>query len=239
MTRLSHIASETRRLLGRMPETKLHNLQDALVELCEAHWREIRGPEPADSLAHALWTATPTLADLYIDLYRLDDMRLEELLDRLDPLRGMAALVLAEIERGDAEGIHVAYETLMILQTPAAAQDYAACIAQALRGELKVKKRRRKTKREPLCKALITLVDQTGRHDLKAITETMRLLADNQAAADQSLNQLRTAIAECGIEFSRIEDDHVHFNLHERQHKPLRLHRILDLLLEIRQARIG
>ena len=239
MTKLSHIASEARRLVGRVPESKLRTLQDDLTNLCENSWREIRGPEPDSPLTHALWSATPPLSDLYIGLYGAGDMRLEEVLGRLTPSRGLAVLVLAEIERGDTEGVQIAYESMMIFETPIAAQAYTERVASALHGELEAKKLHRKIKREPLTKALITLVEHTGRHDLKAITEVIRLLTAEPGTADEALEQLRAALLEAGIQFRSIEDDHIHFDLHGRERKPVRLNRILDTLLEIRQARLG
>jgi hypothetical protein len=239
MTKLSHIANEARRQVGRLAESKLHNLQDDLVKLCEAYWREIRGPEPAAPLAHALWSATPPLSDLYVDLHGASDMRLDEVLGRMTPSRGLAVLVLAEIERGDMEGLHIAYESMMIFESPAAAQAYTEQVASSLRGELKTGKLPRNVKREPLCKALAALIAHTGRHDLKAVTESVRLLVAEQSTSDEALEDLRMALNDAGIHFCSIGDDKICFDLNGRAHKPVRLNRILDTLLEIRQTRLG
>lgn len=239
MTKLSHIANEARRQVGKVPESELRTLQAALIDLCEAHWQALRGPEPDSPLAHATWSASPPFNDLYLDLYGAGDPRLDDVLEGIIPSRGLAALVLAEIERGDMEGVHVAYESMMSLETPEAAQAYAEQIASALRGELESKKLPRNAKREPMCKALAVLIDHTGRFDLKAITETIRLLAAEPESADPALEQLRTALGDTGIQFRSIEDDHVNFDLHGKGRKPVRLNRILDTLLEIRQARLG
>jgi len=239
MTKLSHIASEARRQVGKVAESKLHTLQDTLTTLCEAYWQELRGPEPNTPLAHALWSATPPLSDLYLGLYGAGDVRLDEVLEGIIPSRGLAALVLAEVERGDMEGVHIAYETMMSLETPEAAKVYAEQIASVLRGKLESKKLPRNAKREPLCKALAVLIDHSGRLDLKAITECIRLLAADQNDPDETLEQLRTALDETGIQFKSIKDDQVHLDLHGRERKPVRLNRILDTLLEIRQVRLG
>jgi hypothetical protein len=238
MVRLSHIASESRRQVGRLAETRLRTLQQALSDLCEGRWQEIRGAEPAAPLALALWSATPPLSDLYLDLCGAEDMRLQELLDRLTPARGLAVLALAEIERGDMEGVHLAYESMMILDTLTAAHPYTDRVASTLRGGFEAKKLPRKIKREPLGKALAILVDHIGRHDLKAVSEAIRLLA-SESPPDDALEQLRAALLEAGIQFTGIEDDHISFDLHGRPHKPVRLNRLLETLLAIRQARLG
>jgi hypothetical protein len=239
MTKLSHIASEARRQVGKVAESKLQTLQDALTTLCEDYWQDLRGPEPGSPMAHALWSATPPLSDLYMDIYGAEDTRLDEVLEKLTPSRGLAALVLAEVERGDMEGVHIAYETMMSLESPEVAQAYAEQIASVLRGKLESKKLPRNAKREPLCKAIAVLIDHAGRLDLKAITECIRLLATEQNAPDEALEQLRTDLDETGIQFKSIKDDQIRFDLHGRERKPVRLNRILDTLLEIRQVRLG
>jgi len=50
MPKLSLIESEAARLVGHMPEAKRRARQQALIDLCEAHWLDIldiRGAEPA------------------------------------------------------------------------------------------------------------------------------------------------------------------------------------------------
>src|SRR5512139_863462 len=111
MPKLSLIESEAARLVRRVPETSRRALQQALIDLCEAHWLELRGPEPATPLAHALWSVAPPCADLLADLVAAGDGRLLGLLGT-KAAQGFALLVLAEIERGNAEGIRLAHEPM-------------------------------------------------------------------------------------------------------------------------------
>jgi hypothetical protein len=110
MTKLSFIESEARRHLRKMPEQELEALRRTLVRLCEDHWSDIRGPEPASGLARAMWAVNPHYADLIVDLYGGADPGFSEAIGHLPPTKTLAALVLAEIERGDAEGARLAYE---------------------------------------------------------------------------------------------------------------------------------
>jgi hypothetical protein len=239
MPKLSFIEAEARMRAGRLPGPRRESLQQDLIELCEAHWRELRGPEPATPLAHALWSATPPLAELFVDLHASGDARLADVLDGLLPARALALLVLAEIERGDAEGVHIAHEAMMALDSPAAGRVYGERIASALRGSLPVPRRHRGV-REPLWKALAAMVTHTGRHDAKALVAAIRLLAaPDNPDADAALAQLRAAVDEAGVRFQAIEGDMVRFELHGRLHKPVSLKRLSDLLAEIRQTRLG
>jgi hypothetical protein len=216
-------------------------LQAALIELCEAHWQEIRGPQPTTALAHALWLAAPPLAELFVDLHAAGDARLAELLDGMRPARAFALLVLAEIERGDVEGVHVAHEAMMTFDSPAAASVYQERIALALRGALQGPALHRHSSREPLWKALVVIAAHTGRHDLKALVAAIGLLAAAPAGApaDEVLERLRVALRELGVRFLDIDDRQVRFDLHEREHKPVSRKRLGDLLAEVRQARLA
>jgi len=86
----------------------------------------LRGPQPPQALAQTLWSVTPPLAELFVDMQRSGDARLADLLAGLKPARALAALVLAEIERGNAEGVHIAYEAMMLFESPQAGQVYAS-----------------------------------------------------------------------------------------------------------------
>ncbi len=68
MTRLSLIETEAHQLVRRLPESRRLTQQAALVELCETHWRSIRGPQPDTPLAQSLCTVTPPLADLLMKI---------------------------------------------------------------------------------------------------------------------------------------------------------------------------
>ena len=242
MPKLSYIEAEARRRMGRLPEPRREALQQALVGLCETHWQELRGPEPATPLAHALWFALPPLAELFVDLHASGDARLADALDGQRPVQALALLVLAEIERGDAEGVHIAYEAMMAFDTPAAAQTYSERIVAALRGTLPLPGRHRHA-REPLWKALAAVVTHTGRHDTRALIAVIRLLAaapgDSEPPGGDALAPLRAALDAVGVRFRALEDDTVRFELHGHAHAPISLKRLQDLLAEIRQARLA
>jgi hypothetical protein len=239
MPKLSLIEAEARRHAGRLPESKGRALQEALIELCQAHWRDIRGPEPTTPLARALWSATPPLAELLADLEAAGDAQLAELLDGLRPASALALLVLAEIERGNAEGVHIAHEAMMTFDSPAAARVYAERIALALRGRLEGPKWHPHSSRAPIWKALAVVAAHTGRHDLRALVEVIRLLVATPAGADEELEQLREALRETGVRFLGVDDDAVRFEQHGRAHKPVTRKRLGDTLSEIRTARLA
>lgn len=240
MTKLSFIEAEARRLTHRLPEPKRRALAGTLIALCEAHWREIRGPEPATTLAHALWAVPPPHADLLVDLLAAGDARLAELLDGLRPAGVLAVLALAEIERGDAEGVHLAYEAMMAFDTPAAGRIYAERVAAALRGSLEGAALHRHCARKPLWKALAIIAEHTGRHDCKALAEVIRLLAAPPGAVpDEALERLRAALREAGVRFLGIDEHAARFELHGREHQPVTHKRLRDTLAEVRQARFA
>lgn len=239
MTRLSVIETEARRLAGRTPEVAQRALQAVLVERCEEYWRELRGPQPAAALAQTLWSVAPPLAELFVDLYTAGDARLAALLEGRAPARALAALVLAEIERGNAEGVRIAYEAMMLFELPAAARGYAQHIAAALRGRLPGPALRRHAAREPLWKALAAIVAHTGRHDLAAVIAVIRLLAAADGAPPEAaLDRLRAAVTEAGVNFVGFDGQVLRFDAHGREHKPATRKHVADCLAEIRQARL-
>ena len=242
MTRLSIINNEARRVLRQMSGHRLHTMQNDLMELCRLRWEELRGRKPTAPLAQALWEVMPPAADLFVDLYGAGDLRLDDALAGANPNCGLAALVMAEIENGDLEALHIAYEAMMLFSSPAAGRVYAEAVARALRGELDGPRLHRKSSRKaPLWKALVVIASHTGRHDLKALLAVIRLLIamDESATADKSLEQLRDELQQAGIQFVALENDLIRFNLHERPHKPISRKRFTDLLAEVRQARLG
>jgi hypothetical protein len=239
MPKLSLIEAEARRHAGRLPESKGRALQEALIELCEAHWSDIRGPEPKTPLARALWSVPPPLAELFVDLQSAGDPRLADLLDGLRPASGLALLVLAEIERGNAEGVHIAHEAMMTFDSPAAGRVYAERVALALRGRLEAPKWHPHSSRAPIWKALAVVAALTGRHDLTAIIEVVRLLMATPAGADEEIERVRQALWETGVRFLGIDDNAVRFEQHGREHKPVTRKRLGDTLSEIRTARLA
>lgn len=241
MTKLSFMAAEAQRLTGRMAAPRRGALQDALLELCETRWHELRGVEPASPLAHALWSVTPPCADLFVDLHATGDGRLTDTLAGLRPTSGMALLVLAEIERGDIEAIRIAYESMMLCDSPAAASVHAEQVGAALRGTLQRAEIERKFSRRPLLRALAIVAARTGRDDANAVTAAIRLLAGAYASqhAEPALDALREALQAAGVRFLAFDDDAIRYELHGQERKPVSRHRLCDMLAEIRRARLG
>lgn len=238
MPKLSLIESEAARLTGRLPEARRRQLQQALLDLCDAHWLDIRGPEPATPLAHALWSAAPPRADLLADLYAAGDGRLLALGPR--PAQGFALLVLAEIERGNAEGIRLAHEPMMLFDSPAAGARHAEGVAAALRGGSMSLHGHPHGAKPALWKALACIAAHTGRCDLAAVMGAIGVLVSRPAAGqpvDAELEALRRTLEETGVRFLGIDDAYVHFSLHGHAHPPASVRQISEILAEIRRVR--
>lgn len=241
MPKLSLIEAEAEHLVGRLPEQNRIALQQALIDLCAAHWREMRGPQPALPLAYALWSVTPPRGDLFADLYAARDPRLDQVLRGLKPAQGMALLVLAEIARGDAEGARFAHEPMMLFGSAETGGRYAQRIATALRNPVRTPPLSRHA--APLWKALAITATQTGRCDLQAMIAVIRLLADEpdtpEQTADAALTRLRHALNDLGVRFLGIDENRMHFEQHGHAHKPASIKELSDILLEIRQLRLA
>lgn len=238
MTSLSRIAFEADRLLGHMREAKRLSLQEALAGVCESRWHELRGREPTTPLAHALWSTTPPLADLFADLYTSGDARLDDVLQGHRPSYGLALLVMNEISRGDAEGARLAYELMMVLESERAGSHYAAHMADFLHGRMEIQHLHKHAQRLPLWRALGLITVSTGRCDLKAVMEAIHLLAD-PAASDPALKDMRHALDELGIRFLGVDEERVAYEQHGHEHKPVTIHQLGDTLFGIRQALLG
>lgn len=239
MPKLSHIESEAERLLGRIPEARRRALQQALVALCDAHWPEMRGAEPATPLAHALWSVAPPRADLLADLVAAGDDRLLALVGR-KAAQGFALLVRGEIECGNAEGVRLAHEPMMLFDSPAAGALYAAGVAASLRSGGAALHAHAHAEKPPLWKALASIAAQTGRFDLQAVVSVIGVLASRHAvndAVDTELEALRNMLAETGVQFLGIDDDHVQVSVHGRAHPPVHVRQLGEMLDEIRQGR--
>jgi hypothetical protein len=238
MPKLSLVAAEAERLLGRLPEARRLALQQELVDLCEARWHELRGPEPSTPLAHALWSITPPLVELFADLYTAGDARLDDVLRDHRPAWGLALLGLAEIGRGDAEGARLVHEPMMVFESETAGARLASRMAALLSGRQKELPWHRHAPQPPLWKALALIAAHTRRCDLKAVVEAIRLLADPHTS-DEALKALRNALDETGIRFLGADDGRIRFAHHGHEHKPVTTRQVGDTLLEIRQARLG
>ncbi len=241
MPKLSHIESEAERLVGRMPEARRRALQQALIELCDAHWQEVRGPEPATPLAHVLWSVAPPRADLLADLVAAGDGRLPALVGQ-KAAQGFALLVLAEIECGNVEGIRLAHEPMMLFVSPTAGARYAEGVADALRGGGVALHGHAHAGKPPIWKALASIAAGTGRPDLAAVLSVIGVLTSRHAAGeavDADLEALRTRLDGTGVHFLGIDDDHVRFTVHGHAHPPVHVRQLGEMLGEIRQARHG
>jgi hypothetical protein len=236
MTKLSTIDAEARRLAGRAPEAAQRAFQAQLIACCEQYWEQLRGPSPSQPLAQTLWSVTPPLAELCVDMLRSGDPRLADLLAGLKPARALAALVLAEIERGNAEAVHIAYDAMMLYESPQAGHVYAEQVAAALRAPRPGPVARAPAAREPLWKALAEIVAHTARHDWAAVCAVIRLLTrPPPAPPDAALEALRAAVAAAGIRFLGLDTAVLRFEAHGHEHKPVTHKHLAELLAEIRQ----
>lgn len=242
MPSISLVAIEARRLNKQLKETRRHRLQEALVELCEAHWQELRGPQPTSPLERALWSITPPWSDLLIDLYAAGDPRLHGVLPRSDLAQGLALLVLAEIERGNEAGVHIAHEPMMAFETAAPPAAWLERISSLLRGRLAAPPLHLHDSSEPLQKALGVIAVHTGRLDLPAVLEVISLLAETRdqsvAPQDEALETLRREVYDVGIRFLGIDGDLIHLEQHDHAHKPVRSRQLGEMLLELRRKRL-
>jgi hypothetical protein len=243
MPSLSLIESEAERLVGRLPEERRRELGAALLELCETHWQELRGPEPASSLAKALWSVTPPSADLLMELYATGDTRLDEALPGFNLGKGLALLVFAEIERGNEAGVHIAHEPMMAFETAPPPTSWLERHVAMLRGTLAPPVLHRHDHHAPLWKALAIMVSHIKRLDLPAVLAVIHLLTTpvEQLAPshDEKLEKLRDDVYEAGISFLDIDDDYIHLEQHGHEHKPVRARQLAEILLDIRQAWLG
>jgi hypothetical protein len=240
MTKLSTIDAEARRLAGRAPEAEQRAFQAALIACCENYWEGLRGPPPPQALAQTLWSVPPPLAELFVDMLRSGDARLADVLAGLKPARALAALVLAEIERGNAEGVHIAYEAMMLFESSQAGLVYAERVAAALRAPHPGRVVHPPAAREPLWKALAEIVAHTARHDLGAVCAVIRLLVlVPSASPDVALEALRAALQALGVRFLGLDAALLRFEAHGREHKPATRKHLAALLAELRELRLA
>lgn len=241
MPKLSLIQSEAERLVGRMPEARRDSLQRALLDLCEVHWAEVRGPEPHTPLAHALWSLAPPPADLLADLVAEGDGRLSALFGQ-KITHGFALLALAEIARGNAEGARLAHEPMMLFEVPEAGARYAEQVAASLRGGGATLHVHAHAEKPPLWKALAAVARQSGRTDLAAVVAAIGVLVAPRApdaAPDPELEALRSRVAGTGVQFLGIDDSHVHLAVHGHALPPVHTRQLGEMLEELRRARRG
>lgn len=238
MPSLTLIETEAERLLRRIPASRRRAQQAALAELCESHWRQIRGAEPQGALAQALWSETPPLSDLFVDLYGAGETGLYDALAGLDLSEGLALLVLLEIERGSEAAVHLAHEPMMAFESLPPSAAWRARLAALLRGMLEPPLMHPHDHHPVLWRALAVIAAQTGRLDLPAVIQVIALLAppggESGAPHDEQLERLRRELLELGIRFLGIEDGHIELQQHGREHKPVRTRQVGEMLQEIR-----
>ncbi len=235
MPSLTLIRTEAARLLRRIPTERRAALQTALVRLCEEHWQRLRGAQPQTPLAQALWSVTPPLADLFIDLYGAGESGLFELLPELTLSQGLALLVLAEIERGNEAAVHITHEPMMAFESAHPHPAWRQRHSELLRGTLSPPLQHPHARHPAMWRALAAIAAHTGRLDLPAIHEVILRLTAEGAPRDEQLEALRHEVQQQGICFLTIEDDHLEFEQHGHAHKPLRMRQLGEMLLEIRQ----
>ncbi len=240
MTSLTFIETEARELVKRLSVSRCCALQTALGDLCEAHWRALRGAQPVTPLAQALWSITPPLVDLFIDLYVIADIRLNDALAGCNLAQGLALVVLAEIQRGNEVGVHLAHEPMQAFETRLLPASWLNRIAALLRGTLDLPRHLHHSKRHaPLWKALAVIASHTKRLDLPAVQAVICLLTASSgpstAPADAALEKLRHDVEDAGIRFLYLDDGLIHFEQHHHAHKPVRARQLGEMLLEIRQ----
>jgi hypothetical protein len=240
---LSQIANEAQHLIGRIPEPRRHSLQHALVALCESHWQDLRGTQPLTHLAQTLWSITPPLADLFIDAYALGHTRVNDIVPEHTLARGLALLVMAEIERGNEAAAHIAHEPMMAFAMTAPSPELLERMRALLHGTLEPPLIHPQDKRGALWRALAVIAEQTRRLDLPAMLAVIGLLAQpddpHVMLPDADLDRLRHSVAQVGIRFLALEQDHIRFAQHAHEHDPVRARQVGELLLELRQHWLG
>lgn len=240
MTKLSFIASEARKHLGRISEQELEGLQRILIKLGEKHWANIRGPEPASGLARALWAVEPHLADLIVDLYGKSDPGFFEAVCHFPETKVLAALVLAEIEQGDAEGARLAHEAMMLFESPQAREIYTDFVRSRLRGVKSEHGRWHKhAHHDPFFISVAMICEQTGRCDLQAIAVAVEYLSAIQASPDakedsHEVKRILEFLQDADLVFQGLEEGRIHYTLRGVAKKPVSGKRLEEMLAEIR-----
>lgn len=240
---LSLIESEARRLVRRLSGQRLRTRQKALEDLCGERWAEVRGPEPATGLARSLWRIEPPLAHLFVELYEAGDPRLEDLLGSLNAAQGLALLVLAEVGRGDADAVHIAYDAMRHFEVGAE----QACIARVKEtarwmGEPQPAGRQgaRLLHAGPLHRGVAAIVAETGRPDWRAVLEAIGILASGRdgAADDPHAARILSALERLGLAFVQVDHHRIRYSLHGAE-KSITPERLAEALAQVRMTRVA
>lgn len=152
-----------------------------------------------------------------------------------------AALVLAEIERGDAEGVRLAYEAMMLFETPRAREIHTRHISSRLRGvRLEHGKWHKHAHRDPLFRALAMIAEQTGRWDLQSLTVAVDYLAAIQArpeargGGDEELARILDFLQDMDLVFQGFEEGRIHYTLRGVSKKPVTGKHLEEMLAQLR-----
>lgn len=238
MVSLTLIKTEAEELVRRIPRSNNHQLQSELVKLCEAHWRTLRGPQPSAPLAQILWFSTPPLADLLVDLYTQGDTPLSSILPNFDLARGLAVIVLAEIQQGNEFGVHIAHEPMKAYESNVPPPAWLNKISAMLHGTLDAPFLHLHDRHNALWKSLAIIAAQTKRLDLvaiQAVIQSLTMCDSSNNPSDPALEKLRQSVAEAGIVFLKMDKNLIQYEQHHKPHKPVRTRQLGELLLEIRQ----
>lgn len=144
--------------------------------------------------------------------------RVDALLQGLNAAQAFALRVQAEIEHGNEEGIRLAHDPMMLFDSPAAGARYAEGVAATLRGERAALHGHPHESKPAPWKALASIAAQTGRCDLTGVMRIIGVLASRPAAGediDAETEALHRTLGATGVHFLGIDDDHVHFTLHD------------------------
>jgi hypothetical protein len=257
MTKLATLHAEASRSLGLraraasrsgvaggQPPRRLRRLGEALVPLCEAHWAEIRGPKPAGGLEQALWELAPPLADLFVHLHGSTDPRLADALGSCTPAQALAVLVEAEIGRGNSEGARLAYDAMMLFDSPGAREVHTRDVMRRLArsGSDAPMPAGRHLRLPALARAVAAIAHATGRYDLAALLASIRVLAQAQAgapefASDPRLASLLAALSALGLRFCGLNGARLLYALRGAQKAPVPVKRLADTLARLRRER--
>lgn len=247
MTKLSFIGEEALRVLRRPRGPRVEALRVSLVGLCEAHWAEMRGPEPNSRLERALWATPPHLADLFVHLYGVGEPRLVSILDHLRAEQALALLVLSEIERGDAEGARSAYTAMKLFASPSARAAHVDAVLAGRGEEPAPEVWLRHAHRPAVWRAVVGLAMQTGRWDTKAVLAGLQVVAQAQARArpaergeradERRMRRILDMLAALNLTVLRADEEGLVFALRGEEQPPVSRRQLAEMLAEGLEAK--
>lgn len=180
------------------------------------------------------------IAGLIVDLYGNSDPGFFEAVCRFPKTKVLAALVLAEIEQGDAEGARMAHEAMMLSESPQAIEIYTDFVRSRLRGARPEHGRWHKhAHHDPFFRSVVMISKQTGRDDFQAIAVAVEYLSAIQASpnakeGDQQVKQIFDFLQDMDLVFQGFEAGKIHYTLRGTARKPVSRKRLEEILAEIR-----